>query len=719
MENEYQYLFPFEQIKKGSRVIIYGAGFLGQQYIQQIELTKYCEIVAIVDKNYSEYLGKVEKVCPPSDIPKYDYDYIVISMRTKNNLSEIYRVLEDIKVDNKKIVYLGERDNSIVNKRGERIIPDSIKLADQRGDKSIAVSLMGGLGDFIIQKKVIANIVNLEPSANIDIYCSHSSNFVRLLYNEYPQILVMSNLGSRFELLNKKYSLALTIQDAGIIKIINNKLQQSAFSMLMKEKINKLQNLTEKEYYFKIGNPIGGMIKQRLYKKLNCYTGFSYDGVFMIKNRSVEIVLPPESLGVFQSLQLGKYITINAGNGCCEDGRKIAKSWPNEYFTKLVNLFHQKYPAISIIQLGDKNATKIKGTIPIFGKDFSLVGQILKHSLLHVDIEGGLVHFATQLKTKCVVLFGPTSKEYYGYPQNINIQAGDCHDCYGLYPDVNQCARNLEQPECMYKITPEMVMEKVDEYMKNNDEKDYVKFRIYIAGLGLEKPLIVKFKNNTDIITSIKITQDKKNNGIFEIKCYINSTARIESENDERIRYACENVIGNIALCTKASVGVPEYIESSFAGITKYQADLKGCLTVATKKEELDKIEEDLCLNHKLDEWELLYRATMTFNDDVTRFILLYAIIQGVLESNGHHAKQEDVDNFIRTKCNEKGKKHYLGLDTKDKTIYTLLRNAIGHAKPGNSIPTICDEIKEKVPKLAEIALWAIQKSIFENTRMC
>ena len=99
------------------------------------------------------------------------------------------------------------------------------------------------------------------------------------------------------------------------------------------------------------------------------------------------------------------------------------------------------------------------------GKPFSFVTNVLSNSMLHIDIEGGMVHLASNLGTKCLVLFGPTQMKYYGYENNINIMAGDCHDCCGLYADVNKCARNMEKPECMYSITPEMVTEKIVKYL--------------------------------------------------------------------------------------------------------------------------------------------------------------------------------------------------------------------------------------------------------------
>ncbi|MBR5162824.1 MAG: hypothetical protein IKW79_02235, partial [Schwartzia sp.] len=95
-----------------------------------------------------------------------------------------------------------------------------------------------------------------------------------------------------------------------------------------------------------------------------------------------------------------------------------------------------------------------------------LVKYVLRNAVLHVDIEGGLVHLATQLGTKCAVLFGPTPVTFFGYPQNINIVSPRCAGCHGLYEDLNHCAKEQAEPECMRSITPEMVMEAIAKYMR-------------------------------------------------------------------------------------------------------------------------------------------------------------------------------------------------------------------------------------------------------------
>ena len=173
-----------------------------------------------------------------------------------------------------------------------------------------------------------------------------------------------------------------------------------------------------------------------------------------------------DSMQEYKDLKLRKYITINFGNGNTHNTMRVAKSWPKKNFEKIVEMIKNKYSDIEIVQIGADGAECLSGADRTFlGKSFSLVSNILKNALLHIDIEGGMVHFATNLGTKCIVLFGPTQVEYYGYEQNINIKAGDCHNCYGLYSDVNMCARGMEKPECMYSITPEIVFKAVNDYL--------------------------------------------------------------------------------------------------------------------------------------------------------------------------------------------------------------------------------------------------------------
>lgn len=74
-----EYLFPFPQVKKGNRIVLYGAGTYGQRLYQYIKRTSFCHIVCWVDRNYEELSKMQLDVKAPEVIMDVDYDYIVIA----------------------------------------------------------------------------------------------------------------------------------------------------------------------------------------------------------------------------------------------------------------------------------------------------------------------------------------------------------------------------------------------------------------------------------------------------------------------------------------------------------------------------------------------------------------------------------------------------------------------------------------------------------------
>lgn len=105
--------------------------------------------------------------------------------------------------------------------------------------------------------------------------------------------------------------------------------------------------------------------------------------------------------------------------------------------------------------------------VHLLGKNLELVKYILKNSLLHIDCEGGLVHLASQLGTKCVVLFGATDVDYYSYRQNINLVAEICTPCYMAWSSGSECLLKSKEPPCMLSITPQKVCEVTYNYLKS------------------------------------------------------------------------------------------------------------------------------------------------------------------------------------------------------------------------------------------------------------
>ena len=103
----------------------------------------------------------------------------------------------------------------------------------------------------------------------------------------------------------------------------------------------------------------------------------------------------------------------------------------------------------------------------LLGTDLELTKYILKNSLLHVDIEGGPVHLASQLGTKCVVLFGATDIQYYAFGKNINIVSEVCNSCYMAWDNNSQCLLGGKEPLCMLSITPQKVFDVTYRYLRS------------------------------------------------------------------------------------------------------------------------------------------------------------------------------------------------------------------------------------------------------------
>lgn len=73
------YIFPFQLVEPGEKILIYGAGKAGRNYLNQIRSTDYCTVLCMVDKQYETIHLDDMEVVPPEMVKNYEYDHIVIS----------------------------------------------------------------------------------------------------------------------------------------------------------------------------------------------------------------------------------------------------------------------------------------------------------------------------------------------------------------------------------------------------------------------------------------------------------------------------------------------------------------------------------------------------------------------------------------------------------------------------------------------------------------
>lgn len=103
------HLFPFEKIPKDSKIILYGLGVVGNEYISQIQKSNFCEIVMGVDKNYNNLYHLTIPVGPPECVKDVPCNYIVIANDCADTAEEIIKYIKQITTGQKKeIVYLNQ-----------------------------------------------------------------------------------------------------------------------------------------------------------------------------------------------------------------------------------------------------------------------------------------------------------------------------------------------------------------------------------------------------------------------------------------------------------------------------------------------------------------------------------------------------------------------------------------------------------------------------------
>lgn len=106
------FIFPYEHVPKGSKVILYGAGDVGCSYWKCIRQGEYAELVAWVDRRHAELQ---EAGLPVESLDRAlckEYDYIVIAVQGKELAEKIRSFLVEQGVMEEKIIWKQRRQGS-------------------------------------------------------------------------------------------------------------------------------------------------------------------------------------------------------------------------------------------------------------------------------------------------------------------------------------------------------------------------------------------------------------------------------------------------------------------------------------------------------------------------------------------------------------------------------------------------------------------------------
>ena len=345
----------------------------------------------------------------------------------------------------------------------------SIKISFSNKELNIAFFLTGGIGDFVIAGAYIKKFcekfnirTDIVSTRNCQIIQDlfYNQNFIRNIYPSFKNI--ENNI--------KDYDLFIRLSRFPEIKHVKEDMIKKYSKTLFKY-INLIQDFNNKNSdFFQLHPKTDGLAATYcLAQGIKRYNQPDIDGFFKIKENHLKYLkINNDNNCILEKYKLTpqNYITIHRGVDSAKE--YSTKLWPYENYNKLILQLKKYFPNKHIVQLGisPDRCRRFKGI------DLSLVGKttfgelkvILKNSFLHIDAEGGMTHLRHALGGGAsVVFFGPTSKDFYAYSENINIKSNMCPIwCEWVKTDWNlHCIKTGKDSLCMRSLLPSMVMQEI------------------------------------------------------------------------------------------------------------------------------------------------------------------------------------------------------------------------------------------------------------------
>jgi hypothetical protein len=317
-----------------------------------------------------------------------------------------------------------------------------------------AVRIRGGLGDALIVARLIRDLQDkMAEQATFDIYF-HSPDVVRFVFETvsgfnaiYHEDLFIGRL--------KKYGISIDCnQYVYFIEesidweyVSSNEVAGPIFHALYKS-IKKSRKKIE-PFIANLPYLDGAFANHEVFKGHVRAQHLHYMSRLKYGGDRFDLSLPD----IPSELHEKKYIVIHDGwdNAFKLETSRPVKAIPEKFWSDLVVHIRSKSQDILIVQIGGDCGSDIKGV------DFNYRSKIkfkeslaiLSRAMLHVDSESGLVHFASALGVKAVVLFGPTNMQWFGYKQNINVAPPQCGNCWWSTEDwMDRCAAGHKTPVC-------------------------------------------------------------------------------------------------------------------------------------------------------------------------------------------------------------------------------------------------------------------------------
>lgn len=106
--SELDYLFPFSGVRRGSDIVLYGAGTYGQRLHGYLQRTGFCKVILWLDRDYAELREMGLEVDSPTELETSDCYTIVIANTYELSRKRLYKELVE-KYPDKKVHMIDEK----------------------------------------------------------------------------------------------------------------------------------------------------------------------------------------------------------------------------------------------------------------------------------------------------------------------------------------------------------------------------------------------------------------------------------------------------------------------------------------------------------------------------------------------------------------------------------------------------------------------------------
>lgn len=120
-----------DKIPQNAKIVLYGAGELGEKYKKQLQSRKDIQYITCIDFAYEKLSSSTFSVEAPDTVRNSDYDYVVITIKNAGKAKTVRKELEDIGIPGERILWFEQAEFFWKFAQAEGLLSDDEEIKKQ------------------------------------------------------------------------------------------------------------------------------------------------------------------------------------------------------------------------------------------------------------------------------------------------------------------------------------------------------------------------------------------------------------------------------------------------------------------------------------------------------------------------------------------------------------------------------------------------------------